>query len=270
MATPTYNGNPESYRPLIESGYNFDLNKYLNKGWSIFTQQFGGFFGFSILAYFITLIGAVIPLVGGFISIAFQGILYGGFFLVAHKISRGDRFEFGDFFKGFDDFLQLGLGNIVKTLIIALPAILIVIGMIAVFGLSAMFLEGDGTQALAPGMLVGVFLLMLPVVYLSVAYSFTIPLIILGRLEFWPAMETSRKIISKRWGNFFVMYLLFVGIYLIGMLMLFIGIFAAMALVYCIQYAAYEDIAGRISESEDQRIDEIGIRVEEVKNFDDV
>jgi len=48
----------------------------------------------------------------------------------------------------------------------------------------------------------GFLCLILPGIYLFVAWIFTFPLIVDRRLDFWPAMRLSRKIISKHWWNF--------------------------------------------------------------------
>ena len=272
MSSPTYDGKPETYRSLIENGYDFNLGKYVNRGWEIFKPHLGSFFGFSFVAYMIAAVASFVPLLGGFVSIAMQGILYAGFFIVAHRIVRGQSIEFGDFFKGFDDYLQLGLAQIVMVLIMIVPALIMGIIAAVVFGVGSTILEGMDSyeMVLAPGIIATALLILLPIMYLAVSYSFTLPLIVLGRLEFWPAMETSRKIITQRWWSFFGMFLLFALFYMVGIFMFIIGVFAAMALVYCIQYAAYEDIVLKAQSLDDHRIDEIGIEVEEVRNFDDI
>ena len=47
--------------------------------------------------------------------------------------------------------------------------------------------------------LLGFILLIVPAIYLSVAYAFTLPLIVDKNMDVWEAMEHSRKTVTKRW-----------------------------------------------------------------------
>lgn len=47
--------------------------------------------------------------------------------------------------------------------------------------------------------IIGFVLLMIPAIYVSVAYAFTIPLIVDKNMEVWEAMEHSRKTVTKHW-----------------------------------------------------------------------
>lgn len=53
----------------------------------------------------------------------------------------------------------------------------------------------------------GILLLVLPGIYLSVAYVMTLPLLALNELGVWRAMETSRKTLTHRWFGVFGLYL---------------------------------------------------------------
>jgi len=46
---------------------------------------------------------------------------------------------------------------------------------------------------------VGFILLILPAIYVSVAYAFTVPLLIDKNMEVWEAMEHSRKTVTRHW-----------------------------------------------------------------------
>jgi len=47
--------------------------------------------------------------------------------------------------------------------------------------------------------IIGFFLLILPGIYVSVAYAFTVPLIVDKNMDVWEAMELSRKTVTKHW-----------------------------------------------------------------------
>jgi len=168
-------------------------------------------------------------------SIVVAGPLAAGFFIVAQKISRKASYEFSDFFSGFQHFAQLLVGNLLFVVLIML----------------------------------GFLLLVFPGIYLVVAYSFWVPMVIFSQMNGWDALETSRKIITRDWWNFLLMGLAAVGFLLVGILALGVGIFAAYPIVYCMYYAAFEDIVERSKQFEDE-IEEIGIQIDEVKDFDDV
>ena len=50
--------------------------------------------------------------------------------------------------------------------------------------------------------------LLIPGIYLWVAFKFTLPLVIDKGLDFWTAMQISRKMISRHWWKFFGLSLL--------------------------------------------------------------
>lgn len=64
------------------------------------------------------------------------------------------------------------------------------------------------------------------------------------RLDFWPAMETSRKLITKQWFGFFGLILLVALLNVAGALALGIGLFVTAPWSTCTIAAAYEDIVG--------------------------
>ena len=148
-----------------------------------------------------------VPLVGGFLS----GPLYGGLFLLFLKLIRGQRAEFADAFAGFSDqFLQLFLAGLVGA----------ILGSI------------------------GFLFCVLPGIYLAVAWIFAVPLVIDRRLEFWSAMELSRKVISHHWWQMLWLCILGVLVCLLGFLAFCIGIYVAIPVVVGAYAYAYEDIFG--------------------------
>lgn len=50
---------------------------------------------------------------------------------------------------------------------------------------------------------IGTFLLVLPGIYLAVAYQLALPLVVDKNLGPWEALEASRKIVTKKWFTFF-------------------------------------------------------------------
>ncbi len=148
-----------------------------------------------------------VPLVGWLLS----GVLTGGLFFLYLRLIRGQTAEFSDAFHGFNQsFLQLFLAGIVTSLLTG----------------------------------VGFALCVIPGIYLAVAWLLAEPLVIDRNLEFWPAMELSRKVISAHWWEFFGLALLCFLLLLAGCLVCCVGVFVAMPVVIGALAYAYEDLFG--------------------------
>lgn len=191
---------------LIAQGYNTDAGKYISKGYSIFEKDMGKFIGYTALYFLITSASSFIP----FGPIFITGPLTAGFFLVARKINKNESYDFGDFWKGFDYFVPLMLYTLIST----------ILGILAFFAL------------------------IIPGIYLVVGWTFAIPFIIFGNMEFWDAMEYSRKLVTKRWWNIFGFLLLIMLINIAGALVFLVGLLFTVPITYCALYAAFEDIVG--------------------------
>ncbi|WP_416666755.1 hypothetical protein [Egbenema bharatensis] len=219
---------PRSIDSLLQDGYSVDIGGYLSRGWELFKRNVGGFIGFAVLLGginigFMVLIAMVDPAAGdpeqppSAIASLINGIstvisipLQAGFYVVAFKLVKQRPTTFSDFFRGFNDFLQLFLASLVSGIFIIL----------------------------------GFLLLIIPGIYLAVAYSFVVPLVIERKMEFWEAMETSRKVITKQWFAFFGLGVLMFFINLAGAIACGLGLLITIPLTYCTYTAAYEAILG--------------------------
>jgi uncharacterized membrane protein len=70
----------------------------------------------------------------------------------------------------------------------------------------------------------GFFLLVLPGIYLAVAYSFAPYLMIEKNMGVWEALETSRKAITTYWWRYFGLLLITVLLFIVGTIPLLIGL----------------------------------------------
>lgn len=71
---------------------------------------------------------------------------------------------------------------------------------------------------------IGFLLLIIPGIYLSIAYIFAMPLIADKGLSPWEALETSRKAVTKKWFSFFGMMLIIMIVNIIAMIPLGLGL----------------------------------------------
>jgi len=94
----------------------------------------------------------------------------------------------------------------------------------------------------------GFLLLILPGIYLSVAYMFALPLMLDKKMGIWEALETSRKIITHKWFNFFGVVLLMMLMLMAAGVLLLIGLIWAAPVAALLTGVLYMKIAGVESE----------------------
>ncbi|HIG65605.1 MAG TPA: hypothetical protein EYQ43_08665 [Methyloprofundus sp.] len=90
----------------------------------------------------------------------------------------------------------------------------------------------------------GFMLLVLPGIYLSIAYIFTLQLIIEKDMNLWQAMETSRKAVHQHWFKIFFIYALVGIIYLISLIPLGFGLIWALPFFVVLHGVLYRRIFG--------------------------
>ncbi|MGG6296216.1 hypothetical protein ACQ4M4_17645 [Leptolyngbya sp. AN02str] len=208
-----YSGS-RNIEDLIASGYTVDIGKYLRRGWEILKQNLGIYIGITLLLFVffaaLNLLPERLRGLSSLASIVITGPIYGGLYLVAFKTIKQRASSFSDFFRGFNNFLPLFLVNLLTGILIG----------------------------------IGFALLIIPGLYLAVSYLFAIPFVVDRRFDFWEAMETSRKLISKRWFGFFGFLIVLFLINMVGALLVGIGMLVTAPLTTCAIAAAYEDIVG--------------------------
>jgi len=84
--------------------------------------------------------------------------------------------------------------------------------------------------------ILGFILLVLPGIYLSIAYIFTLPLIADKNLDVWEAMELSRKTVTKHWFKVFGLMFLLTIIMGLGALAFGVGLIWAVPLMFVTLY----------------------------------
>ncbi|MFW5766913.1 MAG: hypothetical protein ACOCXO_00970 [Bacteroidota bacterium] len=199
----------EKINKLIRDGYDFNMSLYFDRGLKIFTSHLGPFVGYAAI-YIVIFLFAGISGLGSVASLVVSGPLVAGFFIVANALVRGEKPNFEMFFQGFHIFLPLFLASLLVGIFTA----------------------------------VGTFLLIIPGIYLAVAYTFTVPFIVFLKYDFWDAMEASRKLITKNFWPFLAFLVVILLINFVGVLILGVGLLFPLPATYCMIYAAFEDIVG--------------------------
>ncbi len=237
---------------LIENGYSFNMGQYFSEGWELFKKEAGSFIGFGILMIIMVFIVSFLPgvsLVSGILS----SCLGAGIFIFCRGIRNGNQ-EFGMFFNGFNYFVQILLYSLV-LLLFYIPAIILIFTVMIPFELLPELFSGmSDPEYFAEefayimegriGIFIGVGLLVfIMAIYLTVSYSFVIPLIVDEEMKFWDAMETSRKIVAKQFFSYLGMYILLGIILMLGVIVTCgLGYFVVTPIYVCILFAAYDSI----------------------------
>lgn len=141
------------------------------------------------------------------------GPLMGGLWLFHLNRIRGRKADMETAFSGFRiAFLPLFLGGLVSGLLTA----------------------------------AGFVCFVLPGLYLLVAWMFTLALIADKGLDFWPAMELSRRVITRQWFRFLLLFLGSIILNVAGAVCCVVGVFLALPVTTAALMYAYEDLVGAV------------------------
>ncbi|WP_198406192.1 DUF2189 domain-containing protein [Parathermosynechococcus lividus] len=250
--------------------YRVRISQYIGDGWQIFTANAGGYIGFLLLSALISGALSNVPGVGPIVNGIISGLLLAGYYFVGFKIAHGQRPEFSNFFDAFrnNNFLPIVLTNVVMGLIINIFVVTASLFFIAAsLPFVQRILEQANAQAPEPDAdieqllrlleqlppipdgwppviaLMGLIIL-LPGLYLGVCYTLAIPLVVEHKFDFWPALETSRRLIARDWFGFFLLNLTIVLINVLGLCLCCVGLLVSAPLSTCVIVAAYRDIIG--------------------------
>ena len=191
---------------ILTRDYTIDIGGCIGRGWNLVKKSFWLLVGASFVGGLIAS-GCGVP----FLGLIIGGPMMGGVYALFLKKIRGQPAMFGDAFIGFSTaFVPLMLAMLVKGLLTGL----------------------------------GCLLCILPGIYLAVAWAFALPLVIDKKIDFWPAMELSRKVVTKHWWLMLGFLIICGLVVLAGLLACCVGIFVTMAIAQAALMYAYEDIFG--------------------------
>ncbi len=202
---------PEAHAPAAPAGvpaddYVLNIGSCLDRGWALVRSDFWSIVGVTTLNLFLQWAGFIVM-----IRPIVSGPLMGGLCLYYLKKIRGEQSTLGTSFSGFKlAFLSLFLGSLVTIVLTFL----------------------------------GLMCLVLPGIYLMIAWSFTLILVIDKQLGFWDAMGLSRRTISKHWWKFFGFVIVLWLLKMLGTMVLFVGYLIAVPVALAALMYAYEDIFG--------------------------
>jgi len=187
-----------------------DILSCYDRSWKLLKANFWPMVGVSFLVGVLwMLLGYTVFLGIFYVKPIFGGLLAGGLQYYILLRIRGQPATVGDAFAGFTKaFVALLVAGIVMHLFLT----------------------------------IGFICLILPGIYLLIAYSFTDILAVDKGLGFWEAMEASRRTITRRWWSVLGLLLLGIPFLILGGLAFGVGVFVAIPLVVGAVVYAYEDL----------------------------
>jgi hypothetical protein len=199
----------------IPPDYHIRPGYYLKAGWELFKQNAAGFIGFSVVALILIFALSSKAGLGQVLAYIIGPPLWAGFLIVAMKLLLNQLTQVNDFTSGFKFVLPLVLYSVVSSVFVS----------------------------------VGLVLLIVPGLYLFVGYIFTSWLIVDRGLDFWQAMELSRKTVHKHFFEMFGFFLLLCLVNFGGLLLLGLGLLVSVPWTLCALTVAYKDVFGIQSSS---------------------
>lgn len=262
-AVPTIPLSSPGSTDFLNSDYDLDIMGCFSEGWELLKNNFG-LLWVATIVYIAIEIGLaffrLIPILGilvGLANFVISGALMGGLLYLFVRANRGEPVGVGDMFAGFGRwFGHLFLGVLVPGLIglICMAPVITV----AVIKFMPLILELKDLQPGTPptpemtnamfaamGVLGPIFFVcMLPAIFLSTCWRFTLPIILDKQVGFWTAMKFSWKMVMKHWWHVFGLLILISLLNLAGALACCVGLLFTIPLGYAVLIKAYETIFG--------------------------
>ncbi len=200
---------PTQIQKLFQQYPEFSIQESIQKGWEYFKAQALNSVAFTMLLFSIQGVSTIyLDDFSLFVSILISPPLTAGFFLIGNRISRGVEVQFSDFFGGFSYW-----GILIVTSLVS--------GILTFFGILALVLPG---------------------IYLAVAFTFAIPFALYSGTDFWTSLELSRKLITMNWWKFFGFIIVLLVFNIVGLLCFFVGVLVTIPVSYFAIYALFEEL----------------------------
>jgi hypothetical protein len=250
------------FKTIISEGYTLTSTQCMAEGLRLYAAHFRKFLVYIVIVMGIGIVTSLLwPGIYQIIaySILLAPVFNAGYYLAADQVVMQKQLQLADFFGGLSRPLPLIACNLIFLLLMAilLSPTYFVLSEAGIFEWYAENLN-DPVALANPPQLSGngptiLMLNLIPVIYLTIAFSWAYPLILFFKTSPWMALEWSRRLVGKVWGKMFVLHFTFVGIILTvalftNLLVVFIpsAVFIqnfAMALVmpwmYCALYVAF-------------------------------
>lgn len=189
-----------------------DISRSFSRAWALVRDNATVLGGASLMIAAILIGISLLPYVGWLAGLFINSALMGGLYFMFLRRLRGRHVAVADAFAGLNAavFTNLLIAGLVQPILT----------------------------------MIGLLMLVVPGIYLAVGYLFVLPLIMDKQLDFWTAMEVSRRVVHHHWWTAFALCLVVALVLFAGALTFGIGLIIAIPVcVGAIMYA-YEDLFG--------------------------
>lgn len=221
----------------------------ISKSWELYKARFSEVFVATLLVSVASWSVGAVPYFGIFLSGAIHGVLYGGLYAFFLKLIRGQKADLSDAFSGFSPaFPQLLLaGGVSSFLALAAICVLSLPFLFAFIPSIILWVNHPHSAWPAfPGIIavLGILVGVLAGFCLTVLWIFTVPLVMDHKMEFWPAMELSRKVVMRHFWKVLGLVLSAGMLAFLGVLLCGIGLLFTMPIAFGALAYGYETIFG--------------------------
>lgn len=253
-APSSMGGTVVDEQTLLQREYRVEIGTALERAWKLFSANAGAIIGTTLLLGLVFLgchavaifVSMFIPMGNMILQPLYVGPLTGGLLWYMLRMSRGEPTTMSDAFAGFSShFGQLFLATLVQTLF-TLLCVAPMIGMAIFAGVGFAASGGRGMNTsmnvgLIAGFVVAVLIGIAAAVYVTTLWTHSLLLIVDKRMNFWPAMQLSRKLVSKSWGMTFLFILVAGIISGAGAIACLIGLIVTVPLYFAMKAYFYDD-----------------------------
>lgn len=187
----------------------FEIGAMLSSAWGLFTENVGILIGATALVW------AIIAVAGGFTwglaHVVLTGPMLLGYAALILGVARGQHPDFNVLFSGFQRFLPALIANLLISVFCA----------------------------------IGTTLCIIPGIFVMMVYKLTYFYMHDKALDFWPAMEASRKTIMKDFGAWLIVLLVVMGINAAGAMVCGVGLLVTFPVTSLMLALAYEQVKDR-------------------------
>lgn len=239
-------------KAIIDQDYNISIGDCIGRGWELVKSNFWIMLGVTLLVTLALAAAQNVPYIGIIISLIVQGPLMGGIFWFYIRSIRGHEAGISEAFGGFGPkFLQTMLTHVVSAVIMGLFAVPGIVCMaIPLFGMMDRQIESFDMflQLAGPLFFAGVGLIivaMFVIWYLYVSWFFALPLVMDKGLDFWPALQVSRRVVGRHWWKMFGLMFVLGLMVIVSVILCCLPVLVMLPIYYAAMMYAYEDIFGK-------------------------
>jgi uncharacterized membrane protein len=242
--TPT-----DEFAAIRMQGYSVEFGDTLSRSWNFMKPYLGQLVSYTLFCLFadltlsffipqiVSFMGDLGYLVSTIVNLTLVSALLAGFYAFFKPIYQKDKSSFHNLFDGFQYIGQLALHQILVVVMVALP-------FLGLFFLAQKFginqtVDIFDTNTYETFTLFFYFVFALPSLLVFTLYVFAPLLIVAAKMNFWSAMELSRKLVLANYIGVFGFVLGFTLINIIGLLLLGVGTLLTIPFTFAATFILY-------------------------------